>query len=491
MYQFIHIETYAREASKKVKPSKPKNAKQAAVSAGGGVGPKGMDAYVGTIKTPKTRSNVSEVLGEAARLQGHFSHVSEPLSPTWLVGNFGDLLCLDLEIERKCAREKERTGRAPRKDTHVLLAGVASYPSELAAADPKGYEKWEKATLQWLREKYGDNLRAVLRHDDEAHPHIHFFAMDRQCLNAKALHDGYAAAAGFPSLSKESTKAYNDAMRDFQSDYYEKVGHDAGLLRDGPKRKRLDRPTYKAQQREARERVALDAASNEARADLLDSVAIEAKTAAELRRTADREVAALAFEQVELDQLRASVQRDRATVDVEWNRARARIVDLDTREKVLSESETDLAGREMLFAVKAARIEELKKASVDREQNSKRMLERAEGTVREADRLAQVFRDARPHLATVEDIGRFLQRPELQGMLEFVATSQDAQDLLRVMKTDPVMVDVLRNAVMVIDGLGDGQNVDWTEGLTTDWGAVQAATEQAQKPKDAGLDFSM
>ena len=138
-------------------------------------------------------------------------------------------------------------------------------------------------------------------------------------MNAKELHDGYAAAAHLPSLSKEATRAYADAMREFQSDYYAKVGHAAGLLRDGPKRKRMSRDSYKAIQREARERVALDAQSEQARSELLNDASVEAQKAADLRREHERQ---MAIERAELNQLRDQNQRDRAALDDGWQRAR-------------------------------------------------------------------------------------------------------------------------------------------------------------------------
>ena len=205
------------------------------------------------------------------------------------MGDEAVLRGLPAEIERNCAAYSKRTGGpAVRKDAHVLLAGVASYPRELEAKDRAGYNNWEAATLKWLQRKYGDNIRCVLRHDDEAHPHIHFFVWDRERVNAKELHDGYAAAAHLPLLSKETKQVFNDAMRDMQSDYYAKVGHAAGLLRDGPKRKRMDRATYKAIQREAQERAALDAEVSQVHADLLDGAATDAKRAAEQRRKVER-----------------------------------------------------------------------------------------------------------------------------------------------------------------------------------------------------------
>ena len=514
MYQFIHIETFARSASTKVKPSKPREgakAKPVAIPVEGKVIPKGMDAFTQAdgSKGNTRKSTVHEVLAEALRDEGHIVHVENPELPTFLIGSDITLRELESEIEKNWAREKERTGKAPRKDMHVLLAGVASYPRELETANPAEYEKWEKSTVKWLKEKYGDNLRVVLRHQDEAHPHIHFFVCDRTRVNAKELHDGYRASAGLP-LSKESKVVFNDAMREMQSDYYAKVGHAAGLLRDGPRRKRMAHPEYKRLEREARERVALDSAAENARASLLDDVSIEAKTATDLRRKLEREAGVLAVEQVELTQLYESSKRERAGLDAEWQRAKAKLSELDTREKTISKSEADIAGRQMVLRVKELHVEQLKKSATGWEDSTRRILERTEERQREIEKLYQVFRDARPSLFNAQDVAQLAQRPELEGMLGFIANNEDARTLLSMMKADSQIYDYVRSAMMALQGLENGAQVDdW--GNSLDWSAVAAASEatnnykqpsasasfleslkeQEQKPASSGMDFGL
>lgn len=121
-------------------------AKPVAAVAEGKVIPKGMDAFTQAdgSKGNTRKSTVHEVLAEALRDDGHVAHVENPQPPTFLVGSDITVRELESEIEKNCAREKERTGKAPRKDMHVLLAGVASYPRELEQADPAAYEKMGK-----------------------------------------------------------------------------------------------------------------------------------------------------------------------------------------------------------------------------------------------------------------------------------------------------------------------------------------------------------
>lgn len=481
MYQFIHIETYAREASTKTPTKAKASTPQGRLAAlGGANAPKGMDAFTqGDGKGTKGKASARDVINEALRNDDHCNHVEAPQSPTYLVGDLGDMLTLLPEIERKAAAEKERTGKAPRKDMHVLLAGVASYPRALADADPKGHERWEQATVKWLQKKYGDALRVVLRHEDEAHPHIHFFVLDRHELNAKKLHDGYVAKAK-ASTPKESVMAFNDAMRDYQSAFYAEVGHGVGLLRDGPKRKRMDRPTYKALQREARERVALDSQVGLVRADLLDVAGVEGRAAADLRRKAEQEAAALAVaqalvaaERAALDQRGDQLQRDRAAVDADWTRAR--------EAKAKAEQLEAKADKQRAALDKQATQLERAKAKCDQEAQA---LRDTEG--RTADFL-NFYKHRLAGLGAVEDVRDLLRKPELVGMLEFIDKNPDARAVLEVLKDNEHMAGVF------LDLVGpDVQPVGWvspTAQAAEDW--LGQEDEMQKRVRDKGMDMGM
>ena len=481
MYQFIHIETYALSASTKVKPTTPKGKtpQERLAALGGANAPKGMDAFTQGSKAKKPKANVRDVIGEALRNDGDCNHVDAPQDPTYLVGDMGHMLGFIQEIERKAAAEKERTGKAPRKDMHVLLAGVASYPRALADADPKGHERWEQATVKWLQKKYGDNLRAVLRHDDEAHPHIHFFVLDRHELNAKKLHDGYIASAHAP-MSKEGTQLFNDAMRDYQSAFYAEVGHGAGLLRDGPKRKRMDRGTYKALQREARERVALDASVGQAHADLLDVAGVEGRAAADLRRKAKQEAAALAVaqalvaaERAALDQRSDQLQRDRAAVDADWTRAR--------EAKAKAEQLEAKAEKQRAALDRQAIQLERAKAKCDQEAQA---LRDTEG--RTADFL-NFYKHRLAGLGAVEDVRDLLRKPELVGMLEFIDKNPNARAVLEVLKDNEHMAGAF------LDLVGpDVQPVGWaspTAQAAEDW--LGQEDEMQKRGRSSGMDMGM
>ena len=506
MYQFIHIETYARKASTKVKPSKPKTEKQAAAaavrSANAGGGPKGMDAYVGTIQTPKTRATVSDVVGEALRDPEHCPHVENPEPPTFLVGDEATLRELPDEIKRNLAAYHAKYGgRKVRSDTHVLLAGVASYPRELEQTDPAAYDRWEKSTVKWLQEKYGDNLRCVMRHNDEAHPHIHFYVCDRELVNAKELHDGYkgaaAAIAEHGQLSKEARAAFNDSMRDFQSDYYKHVGHAAGLLRDGPKRLRETRVVYKAREREALERVALDSASENARVQLLDGASLEAKKAVELRRQLEREAGVLVVERVELKQLRDTVQSERDAVDGEWAKARE-------ARAAAGRLETDAARQLSALDKQAVAMERAHVASVEaKAQADLATVDRD----READALrtekaravafSKKFQGQLAGLGAVENVRALVRKPELVAMVEFIDQNPQVRALLDVLKAEPFLAQGLAEVVQANQTLQDP--AVWEPprqvSVAADFLKILEAMEKAKgQVQDSGMgleDFSL
>ena len=266
MYQFIHIETYARKASTKTKPTNNKYKKKDAGTSSGELS----SSQRTTHDTPdsagsghgapvKPRATVAGVLGEVMRDVGYCSHVDAPEPPTFLYGNADKLRSIPARIEANIdAYQKKHGGKKLRSDAHVLLAGTASFPRALEQSDPARYAKWKAATVKYLQDTYGTNLLCIAEHQDEDHPHIHFYALSDAEPNAKTLHKGYVAASAYPSLSQASKDAYKDAMRDFQSDYYEKVGHSCGLLRDGPRRPRMPREEYKALERSTNERYEYD-----------------------------------------------------------------------------------------------------------------------------------------------------------------------------------------------------------------------------------------
>ena len=208
MFQFIRAEIYARRAS-----TNPKS---------------------------KSEYSAADIISEALRDSGHCPHVENPEPPRYLIGSESETRAILGRIQENAAQYRDKMGRKMREDAAVLLAGVASFPRDAANKDPALYKKWESLTVEYLQKKYGDNLRAVVMHNDEEHPHIHFYVYSDTEVNAKMLHDGYKNGS--------SPKAYKKGCEDFQNEYFEQVASRCGLARTGPKRRRLSRAEWHAEQ---------------------------------------------------------------------------------------------------------------------------------------------------------------------------------------------------------------------------------------------------
>lgn len=228
-FQFAHLETFSRKANKAGQNTK-------------------------FIFDEVTRRNP-----EACR------HVENPEPPGLVYGMSVD----DLEAlhDKRCAETKmvnvKGQSRALRKDQHTLLTVVLSYPGN-AEEGIASYEEWERRSVEWLKRQYGDDLKTVIRHTDEANPHIHAYVLPED-MKAKSLNPGYVAKreaekiaqdAIPPGLSEDERKeaakaavkagnrAYRQTMRKWQDSFFEEVGRPCGLTRIGPARRRLTREQH-------------------------------------------------------------------------------------------------------------------------------------------------------------------------------------------------------------------------------------------------------
>lgn len=42
------------------------------------------------------------------------------------------------------------------------------------------WDDYKNDSIKYLKEKYGDKLKSVVEHTDEAHPHFHFYVLQDQ-----------------------------------------------------------------------------------------------------------------------------------------------------------------------------------------------------------------------------------------------------------------------------------------------------------------------
>ena len=160
---------------------------------------------------------------------------------------------VEQEATRWADEATDEQGRKLRKDGACLLAGVISLPRSEEAQ----WEEFKAKSLDWLKEKYGDNLRCVIAHEkDEAHPHLHFYCVAKKGQKFDDLHEGKRAQKELKKKNPKATKqeqniAFAEAMRVTQDDFSNRVGQRFGLARLGPGRRRLTRAAWQAEQTQA------------------------------------------------------------------------------------------------------------------------------------------------------------------------------------------------------------------------------------------------
>lgn len=222
--QFMHVELYSREEPAKKTINKSKNINH---------------------KSDVRTTTVNGVLSEMKREEGFTSHLEAIAAPEVL---YGSINALERSIERYEAEYKttDKNGKEKklRKDACILLAGVVS----LDRADEEIWEEYKKSSIEYLKNKYGENLKCVVEHTDETNPHFHFYVVGNQKQDLNLLHDGKLAVS---KLAKEDKKklhqtAYTEAMIKFQDDFYTKVSNKFGLSRTGeePRERYKSRPDY-------------------------------------------------------------------------------------------------------------------------------------------------------------------------------------------------------------------------------------------------------
>ncbi|MEY8216009.1 MAG: hypothetical protein RPR97_16180 [Colwellia sp.] len=104
-------------------------------------------------------------------------------------------------------------------------------------------------------QKYGKRLKSIVAHTDEPYFHIHFYIIpdfdepQTKRLSIAQVHDGIRARNLVDGKqAKEKMRAYKEAMRALQDEYYEEVGKLCGLTREGANKRRLTRSAWKVEQ---------------------------------------------------------------------------------------------------------------------------------------------------------------------------------------------------------------------------------------------------
>lgn len=227
-YQFIHVDSYGREGSTQTKTS--------------------MDKHGAKVTTTTKSRSASDILNEQWRVDGACPHIENPRKPGLLYGvEAAEVLPI---MNQWADQAKDAQGRKLRKDGHCILIGVASLPRSME----DNFPEFAEDTLIWLKEKYGDRLKSVVVHDDEAHPHLHFSVVPNIGENFEDIHDGFKASKKAKTdgkLKSDQNYAYKEAMRNYQDEFSKHVAMAHGLTRIGPGRRRLTRSQWHAEKKQA------------------------------------------------------------------------------------------------------------------------------------------------------------------------------------------------------------------------------------------------
>ena len=224
-------------------------------------------------KPNKAGQSIDHVIAEANRDPEFSMHVENPAPPRVLLGNpatFAADHAAHVAARSTIAimADGSEKSRAIRNDRHTMASIVMSYPvprSAIVTDEAKAkLAAWEKRNLDWLREKYGGQLRVALAHDDETHPHLHAWLLpDDPGADATTLHPGKVAKKDVEARAKAENvenreavklgnRALKAAMTVWQDEYHAAVGVPEGLTRSGPKRRRLSREQWNAEKATAK-----------------------------------------------------------------------------------------------------------------------------------------------------------------------------------------------------------------------------------------------
>jgi hypothetical protein len=237
MYQFMHIELFAEQVSNKARSRRNETTKNGKRK-----------------NSTKSLLSVRQVIAEAKRETGNYPHVIHPQAPQHIFGfSLDDVEMLAYQSK---VNKTDSQGRKIRSDTPILLAGIASYPRSQYEENVNDFDDWLTNNIYWLQNEFGENLKNITLHLDEAHPHIHFYATS-PTGRVKDIHPGHIAESTVSreasNINKEKQLAYKNAMRDFQDRYYQDVGSLHALQRLGPGVQRLTRAEKKARDAEAKQ----------------------------------------------------------------------------------------------------------------------------------------------------------------------------------------------------------------------------------------------
>lgn len=189
--------------------------------------------------------SMSEIAAEAERHPDAIPHIETPQPPILRFGVLPSEVVKEAEEWAKTATDA--IGRKLRIDGMCMAAGVVSFPAERIDEWPA----YRDEAIEWLKTKYGEQLKSVVEHTDEPYPHMHFYVVPKKGEKFDSIHEGYAAMNAVPKDAPRIDRktAFGVAMTSWQNEIYQACGAKYGLARTGPRRGRLTRAQWKEQQK--------------------------------------------------------------------------------------------------------------------------------------------------------------------------------------------------------------------------------------------------
>jgi len=375
--------------------------------------------------------------------------------------------------------------RKPRPDANRIVEMVVSASPEFFV--PKSYDEQKVYLLdcvEFAKTKFGaDNVVGAYLHFDESGIHGHILATPIET----SVRTTKKTSKTVTTLNADhflGGKAKMVQLQDEFAAFVQAKGHD--LKRGEPKaetaRQHVPVAKYWKQQKQE-----IDAASVAA-ADHLDDAAIQSQVAADLLAAAIDETQRTGFEaqtltvqrgvldveQAKLSELREAMQRQGAALDQEWGKLRTKAEEFQKRE-------SKLVFDESMVVMKQQALDIRNKTAIHQAQRTDASLVSIQEKELRLLKGLQALNERQWDVVAAEEVAELVKRPELLGMLDFLAKRQDARDLLALLKADPAMAQVVRQNIEIAVGLGSNLSAaNWSTAAAEGLDFEKAA--RASKP---------
>ncbi|WP_181898440.1 plasmid recombination protein [Alteromonas aestuariivivens] len=195
----------------------------------------------GYVHLSNKRPSIFNILKEAGREPNYCKHVKNARRPVILEGMSPE--CIDEEL-RELVRNIKHNGRKIRKDSKVVIGGVASFPVRTNSINSKGeLIDWCSDTLIFLKKEFGKSFKSAVLHMDEEYPHIHFYCYCEDTLRLDGFHPAYLEKKK-EKVKRKKKQAFKKGLCLFLDRYHSDVSSSFGHKRYNKKRRRLDRDSY-------------------------------------------------------------------------------------------------------------------------------------------------------------------------------------------------------------------------------------------------------